>query len=179
MNRLRNRLILVFVAATLLPLCLTLWTTTSLLERSFGLAPLAELDAVSKSLEKTGRELYQQARESLRRDAAEGRITPRHVPPNQAQAFWESGAAEQFELAGNLPNENRGDRLDYYVRHDDEVWIYSRPIGVALGELTHQYAEARQALQTSGIRDFRRGFNRTLLVVAAVLWLAALAALIY
>ena len=174
MNRLRNRLILVFVAATLLPLGLTLWTTTSLLERSFGLAPLAELDAVSKSLEKTGRELYQQARESLRRDAAEGRATPRRVPPNEAQAFWESGALEQFELSGD-----QGDRLDYYVRRDDEVWIYSRPIGVGLGELTRQYAEARQALQTSGVRDFRRGFNRTLLVVAAALWLAALAALIY
>jgi two-component system nitrogen regulation sensor histidine kinase NtrY len=174
MNRLRNRLILVFVAATLLPLGLTLWTTTSLLERSFGLAPLAELDAVSKSLEKTGRELYQQARESLRRDAAEGRATPRRVAPNEAQAFWESGAPEEFELAGQ-----QGERLDYYVRREGEVWIYSRPIGVALGELTRQYAEARQALQTSGVRDFRRGFNRTLLAVAAALWLAALAALIY
>src|SRR5207253_2836906 len=116
-----------FVAATLLPLCLTLWTTISLLERSLGLAPLAELDAVSRSLEKTGRELYQQARESLRRDVLEGRITPRRAPPHEAQTFWESGAPEQFELAGD-----RGERLDYYVRHDDEVWVYSRPVGVAL-----------------------------------------------
>jgi two-component system nitrogen regulation sensor histidine kinase NtrY len=181
MNRLRNRLIFVFIAATLLPLCLTLWTTLTLLERSLGLAPLAELDAVSKSLEKTGRELYQQARESLRTDAVEGRITPRRASPNEAQAFWaqaqafgESHAPEQFELAGD-----RGDRLDYYVRQNGEVWIYSRPIGVALGELTRQYAEARQALETSGVRDFRRGFSGALLVVAAVLWLAALAALIY
>ena len=36
MNRLRNRLILVFVVATLLPLGLTLWTTLSLLELSLG-----------------------------------------------------------------------------------------------------------------------------------------------
>jgi two-component system nitrogen regulation sensor histidine kinase NtrY len=174
MNRLRNRLIAVFVAATLLPLCLTLWTTISLLDRSLALAPLGELDAVSKSLEKTGRELYQQARESLRRDAAEGRIEPRRVQPADAQAFWESGETEQFELAGQ-----QGDRLDYYVRHGGEVWIYSRQLGVALGEMTRQYAEARQALETSGVRNFRRGFSRTLLVVAAALWLAALAALIY
>jgi len=173
-NRLRNRLIFVFVAATLLPLCLTLWTTLSLLERSLDLAPLADLDAVSKSLEKTGRELYRETRESLHKDAAEGRVKPRRLKPAEAQAFWESGEPEQFELAGD-----NGDRLDYYVRHRGEVWVYSRPIGVALGTLTNEYASARQALQTSEGRDFRRGFSRTLLLVAAALWLAALGALIY
>ena len=61
MNRLRNRLILVFILATLLPLGLTLWTTLSLLDLSRGLAPLAELDAVSRSLETTGRELYHES----------------------------------------------------------------------------------------------------------------------
>ena len=40
-------------------------TSVSLLERSLQLAPVNELDALSQSLEKTGRELYQQARESL------------------------------------------------------------------------------------------------------------------
>src|ERR1700692_3609233 len=99
MNRLRNRLILVFVAATLLPLCLTLWTTLSLLRHSLALAPFTELDAVSGSLEKTGRELYKEARESLRRDAAEGRAMPRRLKPADAPAFWESGAEEVFELA--------------------------------------------------------------------------------
>ena len=32
MNRLRNRLILIFLAATLVPLAATMWFTTSLLE---------------------------------------------------------------------------------------------------------------------------------------------------
>ena len=81
MNRLRNRLIFVFVIATVLPLCLTLWTTLSLLEHSLNLAPLAELDSVSTPLEKTGRELYQQSCEILRKDAAEGRVAPRHLDP--------------------------------------------------------------------------------------------------
>jgi len=40
--------------ATVLPLGLTLWTTLNLLDLSLGLAPLSELDAVSRSLEKTG-----------------------------------------------------------------------------------------------------------------------------
>ena len=58
MNRLRNRLILVFILATVLPLGLTLWTMLNLLERSLNLAPLDELNAVSASLEKTGKTLY-------------------------------------------------------------------------------------------------------------------------
>src|SRR5580704_15928274 len=139
MNRLRNRLILVFLLATVVPLCLTLWTTLSLLDWSLNLAPLKQLDAVSRSLLATGRELYQQSSENLRKDAAEGRITPRRLKPEEAQAFWESGKPEQFERTGN-----DGDRLDYYVRHDGEVWVYSRPLGVPTGKLAREFASARQ-----------------------------------
>jgi len=178
MNRLRNRLILVFILATLLPVCLTIWTTLSLLELSRGLAPLAELDAVSRSLETTGRELYTISKEALRRDAEEGRIAPRKLTPAEAQAFWDSGEADQFELAGE-----RGDRLEYFVRHkdrhSDEVWMYSRPMGVAMGDLTAQYAAAREALQRSNVHDSRRGFRWTLIAVASALWLAALGALVF
>ena len=174
MNRLRNRLITVFLLATLLPLGLTLWTTLRLLESSLALAPLAELEAVSKSLEKTGRELYQQARESLKHDAAEGRAPSRSATPAEARAFLERGVEEEFELAGE-----RGDRLDYYVRRNAEVRVYFRPMGIAMEDLKRQYAEAREALETSGAWNFRRGFSRTLLAIAAVLWVAAFAALIY
>jgi len=107
MNRLRTRLILVFVLATTLPLGLTIWTSLALLERSLKLAPLAELDHVSQSLQKTGRELYKNSEELLKRDAKEGRIEPRHLPPSAAQRFWDSGRSEWFELAGN-----QGDRID-------------------------------------------------------------------
>ncbi len=72
MNRLRNRLILIFLAATLVPLGVTLWITTSLLERSLTYTSTRELDELSKSLEKTGREYYQQARENLRVAAVSG-----------------------------------------------------------------------------------------------------------
>ena len=71
MNRLRNRLILVFLAATLPPLALTLWTGLSLL--GYKLTPLlTQVSQLSSSLVTTGRELYQQSREALKRDAAEG-----------------------------------------------------------------------------------------------------------
>ena len=89
MNRLRNRLIGVFLLATLVPLGMTLWTTSRLLDSSLQLAPLAELDTTSKSLEHAGRELYQQAREALKRDALEGRTVPHPATADQARAFLE------------------------------------------------------------------------------------------
>jgi len=174
MNRLRTRLIAVFLLATLLPLGLTLWTSLSLLERSLQLAPFNELDRLSQSLEKTGRELYQQARESLRRDAAEGRIQPVELSPSDARAFRERGLDEEFVVAGV-----NGDRLDYYVARPQDVVMFSRQLNVPLGELTRQIGEARRTVEPSGLRDFRRGFRGALLLIAALLWLAALAALVF
>lgn len=168
MNRLRNRLILVFVLATLVPLGLTLWTTLDLISRSF--APLVDLGALSGSLEATGHVLYQQSSEMLRRDAAEGRIVARHLTPSQAQSFWDDGAADRVELAGD-----GGSRLDYYVRGNGEVLLYSRPMGLRMEDLTEQIKRTHRVLEF----DLRRGLSRTLLVVAAVLWLAALGALVF
>ncbi len=174
MNRLRTRLIAVFLLATLLPLGLTLWTSLSLLERSLQLAPLTQLDELSQSLEKTGRELYQQARESLRRDAAEGRIQPAKLSPADAQAFRDRGLAEEFVLAGA-----NGDRLDYYVLRNHNVVMFSRQLGVPLGVFRKQIGNSRQIVETSGLSDLRRGFRGALLLIAASLWLAALAALVF
>ncbi len=174
MNRLRTRLILVFVLATILPLGLTLWTSLALLERSLKLAPLAELDKVSQSLQKTGREVFVESEELLKRDAAEGKVAPRHLTPAEAQAFWDSGKMEWSELGGA-----NGERLDYYVRRKNEVLVYSRPMGIAMEDLAKQYASARATFEGSAAFNLRRGFSTALLVVAAALWLAALAALIF
>src|SRR5260370_1814115 len=76
MNRLRNRLILIFAVATLAPLLVTAWVSVSLFDWSLSQASTKELDQVSKSLEKTGRELYQRACEALKQDVAAGRISP-------------------------------------------------------------------------------------------------------
>src|ERR1700722_10209990 len=134
MNRLRNRLIFVFVLATLAPLGLTLWTGLDLLKYSLS-APLLDLNSLSVALQATGRELYQQSRETLQRDAAEGRVIPAHLQPSEAQAFWDSGEQQQFELSGDGE-----DQLDYYVRGKGEVLRYSRPMGVKMGDLRDQIA---------------------------------------
>src|SRR5690348_5752081 len=125
MNHLRNRLILVFGFATLAPLLVSAWISVSLLKLS--LAPTGELDKVSKSLEKTGKELYQRARESLKADVALGRIAPQQFAasgrdrwPAPLQEFSASEEADRFVLGGT-----DGDRLDYFVRHGEDVWVYS------------------------------------------------------
>ena len=176
MNRLRNRLILVFGFATLAPLLVTAWIWVSLLELS--LTPTKELDQVSKSLEKTGRELYQRARESLKTDATLGRLKPQQFQgpahdrwPAALQEFFASDEADRFALAGT-----DGDRLDYLVRHGDDVWVYSTSLhGVGMKQISNQYAQAR-ALVAS---DLRRGFTYTFLLLTAVIWIVAFLALIY
>jgi two-component system nitrogen regulation sensor histidine kinase NtrY len=176
MNRLRNRLIVVFGFATLAPLLVTAWISVSLLELS--LSPTAELDQVSKSLEKTGRELYQRARESLKTDAALGRVKPqqftaatRETWPAAVQEFFASDEADHFALAGT-----EGDRLDYQVRHGGEVWVYSTSLhGVGMKQISDQYAHARALVG----RDLRRGFTYTFLLLTAAIWVVALMGLIY
>ncbi len=123
MNRLRNRLIGIFLAATLIPLAATLWITTSLLDRSLSYASTGELDRLSRSLQKTGRELYQRACESLKADALAGRLAPLRYAaaqqpnwPAPVKAFFESGDAESF-----LRDGQDGDRIDYLARRGGDV----------------------------------------------------------
>jgi len=176
MNRLRNRLILVFGFATLAPLLVTAWIWVSLLELS--LTPTKELDQVSKSLEKTGRELYQRARESLKADATLGRLKPQQFQgpardswPAAVQDFFASDEADRFALAGT-----DGDRLDYLVRRSDDVWVYSTSLhGVGMKRISDQYAQARTLVAS----DLRRGFTYTFLLLTAVIWIVAFLALIY
>ena len=107
----------------------------------------------------------------MRRKAKSRRVK---LAATDAQAFWDSGAAEQFELAGD-----QGDRLDYFVRRGEDVWRYSRPMGVAMGDVQRDIAQARRALDKSAARDLRRGFSGPLLLVSSALWLAALGGLIF
>src|ERR1019366_9339304 len=60
-NRLRNRLILIFLAATLVPLLATLWITSAGSKYLLDFSTTGELDALSQSLEQTGRKFYQRA----------------------------------------------------------------------------------------------------------------------
>ena len=181
MNRLRNRLILLFVAATLAPVAATIWIASSLLEHSLRYSTTDQVDALSKALEATGRELYQRSREALKQEALAGRLTPQpyrasnleHAPA-ELRTFWESGEAERFLLGGE-----DGNRLDYLVRRPDGVWVYSRDLGgVNLTRLAEQFRQARQAVEQSRARDLRRGLLYTFVLLAAAVWLVSLAGLV-
>jgi two-component system nitrogen regulation sensor histidine kinase NtrY len=175
---LRNKLILVFLVATLAPLGLTLWVTTRLLELNVGYAARgqAQLDEVSRSLQKAGFEFYQRARASLKSDAQAGRIMPqRHASDEPSvKEFWDSGEPERFVLSGV-----EGDRLDYLVRRGAEVWSYSTPLEVGMQSLTAQISGARQSVDEWKTRDFRRGFVYTYGLLAVVIWAAAFALLVF
>jgi len=177
-NRLRTKLIVVFLVATLAPLGVTLWVTTKLLNFSLGFAgeSQAQLDRASRSLELTGREFYQRARASLKSDAGAGRIAPHRYSKNdpEAREFWESGEPERFALAGE-----EGERLDYLVRHGDEVWLYSSNLEVGMRRLSREIAEARASVERWQTWDFRRGFVYSFGLLAVGIWLASFAALVY
>src|SRR4029079_2716605 len=106
MNRIRTRLIVAFLVATIAPLAVTFWTAKSLLERSLDYAATEQLDSLSKSLQEMGREYYQQSREILRAGVAAGGL-PHHDFasaaragwPEDVRAFWDSGEAERFSIS--------------------------------------------------------------------------------
>jgi len=182
MNRLRNRLIVAFLAATIIPLAVTLWITTSLLDLSLAYTTTNELDALSKSLEQTARVFYREARESLKTDAAAGRVPPVKYAagtanewPEPVKVFWDSGETERFEQAGNA-----GDRIDYFVRRDNDVWVYSRDLGdVRMQNIAEQYRRAREIVTGSRERNLRRGFTITLVLMVVAVWVVALISLIF
>ncbi len=182
MNRLRNRLILIFLAATLAPLAATVWVTTSLLDISLEYSSTNELDAISKSLEATGKEFYQRARNDLKRRAASGEIDPKTYRragraswPEEVKAFAEGDRPEDFARAGQ-----EGDRLDYLVRRGEEVWLYSASLGdVKMERLAGQIRDARALVNQAEGRDLRRGFKLAYIALAAAFWVASLTLLAY
>ena len=182
MHGLRTRLILAFIAATVLPLGATVWIAIALLDRSLGYSTTEELDRLSRTLEDTVRQFYQNERESLKQDASAGRVTPTiHAAgnasawPDSVQAFWTSGESERFVLTGVSR-----DQVDYLRRDADGVHAYRRDLrGVRMEELSAQVREARALVNQAGGRDLRRGLTLTLLLLLAVVWIASLAPLVF
>jgi nitrogen fixation/metabolism regulation signal transduction histidine kinase len=186
MTRLRTRLILAFLAATVLPLSATVWITTSLLDRSLAYATTDELARVSSTLEATVRQLYQREREALKQDATAGRATATKYPVSAAAAwpagvkeFWESGEHERFGLSGS-----GGDHVDYLRRSDEAsspgVLAFSRDLrGIRMDQLAAELRQARALVESSQGRDLRRGFQLTLLLLLGAAWVISLAPLVY
>ena len=163
---LRTRLALVFIAATLIPLGATVWVTTALLDRSLRLSPVDQLSSLSRSLEKTGREYYQQAREQLKADALAGRAAPASASGAVAD-FEASDDQERFVLSGD-----GGSQLLYLMKTPKGVTAWQRPLDVRMQDVSDQYSEARRTV--SGLSELRRGFFFTWGLLAAAIWLVAL-----
>ena len=181
MNRLRNRLILIFLAATLAPLAATVWITTSLLEQSVEFSSTSQLDTISKSLQKAGKEFYLRACDQLKQSALAGRVAPRKYAaadrgqwPEPVQAFAGSDEDEKFALAGR-----QGDRLDYLVRHGVEVWSYSQNLGLGMDQLAREIRDARGIVEAGKARDLGRGLKLTYVLLAASVWVVSLGLLVY
>ncbi|MGA2592709.1 MAG: HAMP domain-containing protein [Bryobacteraceae bacterium] len=182
MNRLRNRLIAIFLAATLAPLAATLWITTSLLDRSLSYASTGELDRLSRSLQKTGHALYLRACDSLKAEALAGRLPPvRYAPTSRAQwpapvkSFFESSDPERFVVSGK-----EGDQIEYLARRGDEVWQWSTSLGgVGLDLVSREIRTAREIVEKRQSRDLLRGFTYTYVLLAACVWMVSLVLLVY
>lgn len=179
MNRLRDRLVVVFLAATLLPLAATVWITTSLLDRSLEYSSASELDRVSQSLQQTGLEYYQHMRDDLKEQVQSGEAKPQKYAadtgPDAVRSFAQSDEPERFAYSGL-----EGSRLDYYVRHGDEIWVYSASLGkVGMERLAREYRDARAAVERANSRDLRRGFKLVYTLLAASIWLVFLVLLVY
>lgn len=186
MNRLRTRLIAAFLVSTLLPLSATVWITTTLLDRSLRYATTGELDRLSRTLEATVKQFYQRERAALREDALAGRasatryaVTNRDEWPDGIRAFWESGEAERFGVAG--PG---GDRVDFMRRIDGPggaagVETWSRDLGgVRMEDLSADLRQTRSLVDEIDARDLRRGFTLTLLLLLGATWIVALVPLV-
>ena len=181
MNRLRNRLILIFLAATLLPLLATLWITSAGSQYLLDFSTTGELEALSQSLEQAGRRYYQRAMEDLRQRAARGdaptveyRAAARHQWPEAVESFAAGVEGERFVRSGA-----QGDRLDYLVRHGDGVRVYSDDLGVPMDRLSRQIGDARRLVADARERDLRRGFRVTYILLAASFWVMSLALLVF
>src|SRR5262245_25967660 len=118
----------------------------------------------------------------LKQEASAGRIVPTRLNaadlsgwPDPARAFWESGESERFNLSGT-----RGDRLDLLRRHAGGVDLYSRDLGgIHMEELSAEFRQTREVVGSIEARDLRRGFNLTLLLLVALVWLVSLAPLVF
>jgi two-component system, NtrC family, nitrogen regulation sensor histidine kinase NtrY len=182
LKKLRHKLILVFLAATILPTAAILWISVALIEHSLSYIGIDDLDTLSKSLQGVALDYYRQSRQELKEDAESGRTKPERYAaqsiskaPAFLQQFWLSKEPERFELA-----QPDGDRLRYLVRHGSEVLVYSRTLaGVRMEELTRQYKHARTQVERLQQSDLRKGFTRTLILLTIIVWLLALATLLY
>jgi nitrogen fixation/metabolism regulation signal transduction histidine kinase len=182
MKRLLPRLVLVFLAATLVPLAATLWLAGSLIEQSLEYGAIGELDRVSKLLEQTGQTYYQAARAALEQDVDAGRLSPKTYSeadaaswPGEVAEFWRSETPQRFLLSGPAERE-----LHLLRRMPNGVAEYSRSLdGPGMLAIAEQYRAARALVDHAQRRDLRRGLITTLVLIASPVWVVSLVLLVF
>jgi hypothetical protein len=162
--RFRYKALLVFVAATALPLAATAWLALSLLSHSLDLSAGVRIDELASTLEETARRLYQRERETLRADADAGRAKAQLLerPLAGAEDFELSGERERFVLGGD-----GGSRLYLLRRRAGGIDVYSRDLAVRMNDVSEVYRTARKAAKMRADRDFSRGFGANFVVCVA------------
>jgi len=169
----RTRLVLVYLAATLLPLGATVYVARTLLDFSLESSSTKELESLAKMLEQTGRQVYLHERDALHADVAAKRIHP--DPQADVREFAESGEQERYALGGD-----GGSILYYYQRQGGEAVRYSRDLGgIKLGAAREEHGRVRTLVDKQSGRDLRRGFLYTFLLLTALPWLVALGVLLW
>jgi nitrogen fixation/metabolism regulation signal transduction histidine kinase len=178
MNRLRNKLVLLFMGATIVPVLATVALTTTLFHLS--LTPARELDELSRSIEQTGKEYFQQARQTLRDNAKSGAVQGVHFAlakrgswSASMNEFWDSEETDSFNLTGD-----QGNVLEYYRREADGIAVYTKRLGVGMERLSDQYRKARLLVENSENHTLS-GVTWVYILITAVIWIASAAGLIY
>jgi nitrogen fixation/metabolism regulation signal transduction histidine kinase len=179
MNRLRNRLILIFLAATLVPLATTMAYTIWLLKPTAFLVAASQLDTVSASLLRTSKELYRRDAADLKEHARKGEADPQKFAAS-ARTSWPD-AVKEFADSGSDDRVNydqETSRMDYLTRHGDDVWLYSATLPDIAG-LRSQLTAARQTVDVAHERDVWKGMQLTYILAVSAIWLMSLALLVY
>ena len=183
MRSLRAKLIAAFIIATLMPLGATIWITTSLLERSLGYATTEELDRQSRTLEGTVRQFYQRERDSLKREALDGRVAPTSYAvanlsawPEEVRAFWESGETGALRVSP-APAAT----ISTSCARARTALMSTAATSVVSGcrTLSEEFRRTRQLVGSLESRDLRRGFTLTLLLLVALVWIVSLAPILF
>jgi nitrogen fixation/metabolism regulation signal transduction histidine kinase len=177
MNRLRNKLVLLFLGATIVPVLATVALTLELFHLT--LTPARDLDGISRAIEKIGKEYKNLARQSLRRDVETGAIEPKRYEfsnrgqwPAAVNEFWDSEDPQQISLSES------GNLLELYQRDPSGVLVYSRPLKVSMASLTDEYHKARLLVENSETHTLG-GFSWVYILLTAIIWMGSAAALVY
>jgi len=178
LNRLRNKLVLLFLGATIVPVLVTVALTMVLFNLS--LTPARDLDGISRAIEQTGKEYLQQAEKSLQNEALSGALQPKRFDlahraawPEPLIEFWDSQEADDFNLAGDS-----GNLLEFFRRDPAGVSVYSKPLRVGMESLFTQYRKARDLVDKSETHTLR-GFTWVYILLTALIWIASAGSLIY